>query len=71
MSTVRHQHPSRFVETLQTNSADLLKISEDFLPLAHKYALISYYEEHIDRVLNAVVWFSSVYTCYRMLVHSC
>jgi hypothetical protein len=49
------QPRSRFVEILQTNSADLLKISEDFIPLAHKYAIVSYYEQHVDPMLKAVV----------------
>ncbi|KAK3689559.1 hypothetical protein B0T22DRAFT_514097 [Podospora appendiculata] len=46
---------SEFVTTLQTNSADLMKISEDFRPIAHKYAVASFYEEHAHRLLGTVV----------------
>jgi len=33
------------VETLQPNSRDLMDISEDFRPIASKYAIISFIEE--------------------------
>ncbi|KAK3317792.1 Alpha/Beta hydrolase protein [Cercophora scortea] len=46
---------SEFATTLQTNSEDLMKISEDFRPIAHKYAVASFYEEHAHRLLGTVV----------------
>ena len=44
-----------FVRTLQANSADLLKVSQDFQSLAKEYAVVSFYEEHINRVLGRLV----------------
>ncbi|GAB1321005.1 DUF676 domain-containing protein [Madurella fahalii] len=54
-STVRCQPPSEFVRVLEPNSLDLLKIFEDFVPLASKYAIVSCYEEHVDRVRRLIV----------------
>ncbi|KAK3937942.1 hypothetical protein QBC46DRAFT_391280 [Diplogelasinospora grovesii] len=46
---------SEFTRTLQTHSDDLLKISEDFRPLASRYAIVSFYEEHAYGGLGTVI----------------
>lgn len=42
---------------LETHSAELLKVSEDFRPLATKYALVSFYEENVERAIGTLVGF--------------
>jgi len=44
-----------FIETLQTNLSGIMKISEDFRPLASRLAIASFYEEDAHPILGAVV----------------
>jgi len=55
VSTALNQPQSKFIKLLETHSAELLKVSEDFRPLATKYAIVSFYEEHVDRILGKLV----------------
>ncbi|KAI1175691.1 Alpha/Beta hydrolase protein [Nemania sp. FL0916] len=53
---VMRKPPSFFLEALRTNSDELYRISEDFLPFARNYAIFSFYEEYPhSRVYNEVV----------------
>jgi len=42
VSTKLRRQRSDFIQTLQTNSPGLMKISEDFRPLASKYSVASF-----------------------------
>ncbi|KAK0708684.1 Alpha/Beta hydrolase protein [Lasiosphaeris hirsuta] len=55
ISTTIGRPPSEFLQTLQTNSEGLMKISEDFRPIAKNYAIASFYEEHVHRVLGHLI----------------
>jgi hypothetical protein len=46
---------SAFIETLQPNSRYLIEISEDFRPIATKYAIISFVEEDVYTEIGTVV----------------
>ncbi|KAK5652117.1 hypothetical protein OQA88_10759 [Cercophora sp. LCS_1] len=46
---------AKLIKTLETNSPDLLKISEDFGPLAPKYAITSFYEENAHPTTSNLV----------------
>lgn len=46
---------SKFVGMLTTHSDDLLEVSADFLHCANRYALISFYEQHIHPRLRKLV----------------
>lgn len=54
-STATRTPNPAFVQTLQANSGELLKVSQDFQSLAKEYAIVSFYEEHVDRVLGRLV----------------
>ncbi|CAI4218402.1 unnamed protein product [Parascedosporium putredinis] len=45
-SNVSGRPKSRFAELLQTHSNGLLEISEDFMPLASSFSIVSFYEEY-------------------------
>lgn len=67
VSAVSHKPSSKFLAALQTESADLCKISEDFRPLAGKFNIVSFYEEHAHRLLGKVV---SLVLCFSVLLSS-
>ncbi|KAK3365350.1 Alpha/Beta hydrolase protein [Lasiosphaeria ovina] len=55
VSTATHRPPATFLKTLETNSAQLLQISEDFRPSVDRYAIASFYEQHAHPALGTVV----------------
>jgi hypothetical protein len=55
LSLVSHKPQSKFLAALQSESVELLKISEDFRPLAGRFNIVSFYEEHAHRLLGKVV----------------
>ncbi|KAK3934026.1 hypothetical protein QBC46DRAFT_400786 [Diplogelasinospora grovesii] len=55
VSTTIGRPPSEFLKTLRSNSEGLMKISEDFRPIAKNYAIASFYEEHVHRVLGHLI----------------
>ncbi|KAH6641225.1 hypothetical protein F5144DRAFT_590567 [Chaetomium tenue] len=54
-SAVLNRPKAQLLEELETNSDDLTKISEDFSPLASRYAIASFYESNVHRGLGTVV----------------
>ncbi|KAI0423014.1 Alpha/Beta hydrolase protein [Xylaria grammica] len=46
---------SAFLRTLERNSEDLYKISEDFRPISTNYAIVSFYEEYAYNILGKVI----------------
>lgn len=46
---------SKFLPLLEINSNGLSEITEDFLPFAHQYALVTFYEQHNFPGLGRVV----------------
>jgi len=71
ISTTIGRPPSEFLKTLQTNSHGLMKISEDFRPIAKNYAIASFYEEHVHRVLGHLVGFPASLVLARRWQFSC
>ncbi|RYP74219.1 hypothetical protein DL771_003152 [Monosporascus sp. 5C6A] len=55
LSTTIGRPPPQLLDTLYTNSEGLMKISEDFRPIAKNYAIASFYEEHVHRVLGHLI----------------
>lgn len=54
-SSVSLRPSSGFLNALQTDSETLLKVSEDFLPLAGSVHLVSFWEEHVYSALGKAV----------------
>ncbi|RWA12051.1 hypothetical protein EKO27_g3080 [Xylaria grammica] len=52
---VFHTGQSAFLRTLERNSEDLYKISEDFRPISANYAIVSFYEEYAYNILGKVI----------------
>jgi hypothetical protein len=61
-AAVSRRPPSKFLAALQTESVELLKISEDFRPLGGKFNIVSFYEEHAHPLLGKVV------SCFFLIV---
>ncbi|KAK0647013.1 Alpha/Beta hydrolase protein [Cercophora newfieldiana] len=55
VSTTMNRPKSELLETLRSNSDELMNISEDFAPLAPRYAIASFYEANVHPVLGRVV----------------
>ncbi|GAB1317133.1 hypothetical protein MFIFM68171_07343 [Madurella fahalii] len=55
VSTSLNLPQAELVKVLQTNSDDLMSISEDFSPLASRYAIASFYESIVHPILGTVV----------------
>ncbi|KAH6843219.1 hypothetical protein B0I37DRAFT_383999 [Chaetomium sp. MPI-CAGE-AT-0009] len=55
VSALLHRPKGELVKTLKTNSEGLLSISEDFSPLASRYAIASFYESNVHPLLGTVV----------------
>ncbi|KAI1157492.1 hypothetical protein F5B18DRAFT_644862 [Nemania serpens] len=49
------QPKSKFIQAMESNSKDLMEISEDFRSIVDKYAIISFYEENVYPTLGTVV----------------
>ncbi|KAK0702415.1 Alpha/Beta hydrolase protein [Lasiosphaeris hirsuta] len=54
-SAVLYRVDSRLVATLQSDSKDLLAISEAFRDLAKDYAIVTFYEQHIHPVTGDLI----------------
>ncbi|KAK3291348.1 Alpha/Beta hydrolase protein [Chaetomium fimeti] len=55
VSTSLHRPEGELLKVLQTNSEGLMNVSEDFAPLASRYAIASFYETNVHPVLGTVV----------------
>ncbi|KAK0665493.1 hypothetical protein QBC41DRAFT_358852 [Cercophora samala] len=55
VQTATNLPKSKFINILETHSADLLEFAEDFKPYVNKYAIASFYEEQPHRLLGSLV----------------